>query len=403
MKILHLFGPVNLPCNPDSDPCSGVVWNTLQLAAAQRRQGHDVTICAPAPSSSATIWNGVKLLGLPPKTWARVKLGKKPWDMSQPIANLLYTSTRRFDVIHAHKQEYVRGLRARVKIIHADSDPLSPDTQGAKTRDRQANFHTLNRSADGIIAVSQFVADRFYQAYPFTIPIRVISNGVDTAKFSTIGDETDRQLLRSQWHVTSPDDPVFLFCGALIEEKGVLNLVEAFVHLLASIPNAHLVIVGSENLWTTARFDIADYTARVRQAAMIATKPSPVHFLGAIGHDRLPRIYQAADVVVIPSTCQEASPLVALEAMAASRPVIGTSVGGVPELLQGIGTLIPPGDSDSLCHAMEFLVQHPDVRLRQSILGRQRSLHNTWDHMESAVNQVYRNLLGPDRLSRASV
>lgn len=399
MRILHLFGPANVPRNPDIEACSGVVWNTLQLAAAQRRRGHEVVVASPANTAWAENWRSVKLIGLPQRKWARASVGQKTIDLRRPLANLLYTATHQFDVVHTHKEEYVAYIRSRIKVVHADSNPLSLDALTLPEAVRTANFRTLNRSADGIIAVSHFIANQFQRAYPFSIPIHVVQNGVDTQQFGGAIGAEDRWRWRHQWNLTSPDDPVFLFCGALIEEKGVLELVEAFVSLLRSVSNAHLVIAGSENLWVPKQASSA-YITQIRKIALQANPTPHIHFLGPVGHDVLPQIYSAADVVVIPSTYQEPSPLVALEALASGKPVIASDVGGIPELIAGLGSLVQPGDIEALRAAMETMALNPDIRHQHGSAGRREILDHTWEHMESAVSDVYHDLLASRRIHR---
>lgn len=391
MKILHLFGSVTLPQNPDMEACSGVVWNTLQLAKVQRARGHEVVVCAPSHTPWTRDWCSVRLVGLPSVSWARMRWGNSTLDVRQPLANTLYTATRAFDIVHAHKEQYVRYLRAPVKVVHVDSNPLSNDAIALPEDARIANLKTLDHSADAIIAVSHYIADQLRTAYPFSIPIKIVGNGVDTKTFGGENLTEARAAWRSQWHIQSADDLVFLYCGAIIAEKGVLELVEAFLNLLSAVPNAHLVIAGSQNLWTRPQAKPFDYIEKIQRLALRAA--SHIHFTGPVGHDVIAQIYQAADVVVIPSTDQEASPLVALEAMASATPVVATTVGGIPELVSGVGTLVSPNDSEALRNAMEALARHPDTRLEQATLGRQRVLPRSWENMERAINDVYQELL----------
>lgn len=389
MKILHLFGPVNLPRQPEIEACSGVVWNTLQLAKIQKQRGHEVTIAAPSTVSWQAHWRSIKLVGISHQSWARTRVGHHSLDMRQPLANMLYTLSHRFDIVHTHKESYVRCLAGGARIVHADSDPLVHPGGVVSTAAQQADFTTINRFADAIVAVSQYVARQYQVAYPFTIPIHVVNNGVDTHQFDASQYLLQRLHWRQQWHVTSDDDPVFLYCGALIEQKGVLNLVQAFAHLHQALPEAHLVIVGSGALWTGR--PVADGV--LQDIARQSSCTSHIHLLGAYGHRVLPQIYAAIDVVVVPSMLPEASPLVILEAMASTKPIIASDVGGIPELVRNIGTLVPVGSIEALSEAMKRLALNPELRRAQGTLGRRVSLSRTWDKNEQSIRTIYRELL----------
>src|SRR5207249_2718587 len=87
-----------------------------------------------------------------------------------------------------------------------------------------------------------------------------------------------------------------------------------------------------------------------------------------------PRIVQAFDVIAVPSHVE---PLgnATLEAMAAGRPVVGSRVGGLPEMVVDgeTGLLVPPSNPPALAAAIERLVFDEPLRLRMSIMARQRA------------------------------
>jgi len=88
----------------------------------------------------------------------------------------------------------------------------------------------------------------------------------------------------------------------------------------------------------------------------------------------IPAIMAASDVVTIPSLLPESAPTVALEAMAASRPVIASSVGGLPEIIaDGItGLLIPAGDAEELAAALTATLENETMRTGMGRAGRRR-------------------------------
>jgi len=88
-----------------------------------------------------------------------------------------------------------------------------------------------------------------------------------------------------------------------------------------------------------------------------------------------PRIVQAFDIIAVPSHVEPLG-TATLEAMAAGRPVVGSRVGGIPEMvIDGTTcTLVPPKDPNSLAHALAALVGDDAMRLRMSNCARERSI-----------------------------
>jgi glycosyltransferase involved in cell wall biosynthesis len=96
-------------------------------------------------------------------------------------------------------------------------------------------------------------------------------------------------------------------------------------------------------------------------------------FLGQTGE--MPNLYAAADVVAVPSW-EEPFGFVAVEAMAASRPVVGTTGGGTPEVVAGdeTGILVPPRDPDALAVAIHRLLGNPALARQMGMAGHRRAV-----------------------------
>jgi glycosyltransferase involved in cell wall biosynthesis len=110
-----------------------------------------------------------------------------------------------------------------------------------------------------------------------------------------------------------------------------------------------------------------------------------VEFLGEVdGRALVP----ALDVLVLPSI-SEAQPLVVLEAMAAGTPVVATAVGGVPELLEGRGALVRPGDAAGLADAVVGCCTDAGTWLARSRAGQ---AHVAAHHRRDEVVATYRSL-----------
>ena len=109
----------------------------------------------------------------------------------------------------------------------------------------------------------------------------------------------------------------------------------------------------------------------------------------------IPEILSAIDLLVSPSLW-EGFPNVILEAMAAGKPVVATSVGGTPELVVDgtTGILVPPSDPDALSKAIGKLLENPELRKIMGIAGKERVTENfSIQNMVNNTQQLYQELL----------
>jgi glycosyltransferase involved in cell wall biosynthesis len=164
--------------------------------------------------------------------------------------------------------------------------------------------------------------------------------------------------------VPAPEEPPhLLYVGRLSEEKGVRDLAEATVGL-------RLTVVGD--------------------GPLRAVLPQAVGF---VPHDALGLYYERAAVVVVPSL-REGYGVAAREAMAYGRPVVATSVGGLPDAIEdGItGLLVPPGEPAALRAALEQLLDDAALRARLGAAARERARAAfSWDAATAATLTAYRD------------
>jgi glycosyltransferase involved in cell wall biosynthesis len=148
----------------------------------------------------------------------------------------------------------------------------------------------------------------------------------------------------------APAGPVVGTVGNLTAKKDHATLVEALARLVGEWPDARLVVVGAGPLE-------ADLRARAARAGLA----DRVVLAGSRGD--VAEVLGAFDVFVLSSRA-EGLPIALLEAMAAERPCVATSVGGIPEVVtDGVdGLLVPPGDADALATAVSKLLADPDRR-----------------------------------------
>jgi len=193
------------------------------------------------------------------------------------------------------------------------------------------------RRAKSLDANSRYLKRLVLKSFP-GLPIKVIRNGVDRARFYPA-----KKL---------PTKPVILSTSRLGQRKGVEHLIAAMPRVLAAVPDAKLVLAGDGQL-----------EGKIRQLVKNLKLTRAVKFLGPVEHKNLPSLYRRAKVFVLPSLAESQSNSL-LEAMASGLPVVATNVGGNPELVnQENGILAPPGDSKALAEAIVKTLNRPRLNL----------------------------------------
>ena len=161
-----------------------------------------------------------------------------------------------------------------------------------------------------------------------------------------------------QFEAVAPTPPTaerrLLFVGRLCDEKGLPLLIEAFARVVAAGRDCHLSIVGDGPLRT-------DVEAFVRDRRLEAS----IELLGWRGSEAVVEALRGARALVLPSFA-EGLPVVIMEAMALGRPVIATTIAGIPELVRPgeNGWLVPAGSVDALAAAIETVLATPPETLR---------------------------------------
>lgn len=194
-----------------------------------------------------------------------------------------------------------------------------------------------------------------------------------------------RDALRAELGI-APGDPVVGIVGRLHDQKGHVYLFQAFRRVLAAHPRALLVVAG----------DGPEREALDRLAGELGIAER-TRFLGFRAD--APALMHAFDVVAVPSL-YEGFGLVLLEAMAAARPLVASSVSAIPEIVvEGeTGLLAPPRDPHALAAALTALLDDPARAARMGAAGRARLLTEfTVERMVEATARVYRSVADPLR------
>lgn len=176
-------------------------------------------------------------------------------------------------------------------------------------------------------------------------------------------------LNRFKYHAQKEKNPrtILLYCGRLVEKKGITYAVEAFAKIAKKWPTLDFHIVGDGELRPEVEYQIRAFHLKDR-----------VFLHGELAHDDVAQFMKAAHLFILPSTVasdgdMEGTPTVLLEAQASKIPVISTYHADIPEVvLDGIsGYLAPENDSKTLSEYLDDLMHHPEQWPQMGKAGRQ--------------------------------
>ena len=226
------------------------------------------------------------------------------------------------------------------------------------------------RNASAVVALSQGLKAIALQTAP-SQDIDVISNGIEVDHFSPYTGEYKH------------DGPLRLITvSRLLERKGIH-------HLLAAIANPSPLPVTLNIVGT------GSYEDELRKACTEYGLDDRVTFTGFVRRDKLPELYRQHDVFALPSQT-ESFGLVFAEAMACGLPIIGTDVGGIPELVRHgtDGILVKPAEPGKVRESLEALLNNPAKRKAMGLAARQRIEEKyAWRVIASQYLEHYRKVL----------
>jgi glycosyltransferase involved in cell wall biosynthesis len=188
--------------------------------------------------------------------------------------------------------------------------------------------------------------------------VAVIPNPVDVAYYRSA--TLMRQIDANRFRV--------LFVGRLDRLKGAETMIQAIPDVLTRVKDIQVLLAGPDvsdrgsSTWgTRLRAELEQRGVRHR-----------VDFLGDLDRGDLLKAYANADIAIVPSLYESFS-YTAVQAMAAGLPVIASAVGGLPETIEDVGLMIPPGDSEALAEAILRLAGDPALRAELSFRAELQS------------------------------
>lgn len=251
---------------------------------------------------------------------------------------------------------------------HNYDDKISFSGFHAKALEKIQSF--VVGKSDIIACPSNYQKQRLIKKNVENKKIVVLKNAVDTTVFKPLKEMPEKSSFR------------VLFFGRLVKWKGIDFLIEAIKILSFKFRDIELEIIGSGPQEKNLK----------EKVSLLELKN--VFFSGKIEHSMLPKKIWLADVIVFPSL-YDPYPHSVLEAMACGKPVIATSVGGIPEQIKNnfSGLLVKPFSSSEIVEAIKKLYFSEELRKK---LGRNAELtaskHFSWDKVIKEYISFYESL-----------
>jgi len=326
----------------------GGAERVVSLLAEALAADHDVTVVSLGPPTGSWIEDRLTQSGV-----AVRYLGKPPGLHPRTIPRLARVLRAvRPDVAHTHLHvlKYLLPARLAVRrlpIVHTLHNVAEHEAESLDQALQQVAF----RAGVHAVSIGGAVTESVSAVYGRP-PSAVIANGIPVADYRA--PAADGEAVRAALSIPA-SAPLLLAVGRLNTQKNHADLLTAFAD--PRLASAHLMIAGDGDLRGALEAQVGQQGLRGR-----------VHLLG-IRRD-VPALLAAADAFVLSSTW-EGNPLVIMEAMAAGKAIISTSVGCVPELVEaGCGRLVPPGDPGALASALAWIASDRAVAVAAGAAAR---------------------------------
>jgi glycosyltransferase involved in cell wall biosynthesis len=377
VRILHIH---TLPV------ISGSGINTfLTMRGMKGNRYEPVLACAPG----GALIDLVQRHGMEVKTFPSLVQPIHPLKDLKAILDLTrHLMTKPYQVVHTHnsKAGFIGRLSAklaRVPVIVHTVHGFAFHEQ--EPRSRRVLFRNLERLAshwcDRMIFISQPLVDWALKEKIGCIgKMARIYSGIEMERFHPVSEQ-EKKRLRAKWGL-GEHDAVIGIVSKLWEGKGHDLLIRTFMEIRKEMPQARLVIVGEGYLMESLKTLVSQLKLS-----------DVVIFTGFL--EDIPQIIATFDVAVLPSYF-EGMGRVLLEAMAMEKPVVGTRVGGIPDLIEQDlnGSLVSPGSETELASAVLKILNDKGLAAKMGQAGRKRMTDRfSAESMVRSIEEVYCELL----------
>lgn len=237
----------------------------------------------------------------------------------------------------------------------------------------------LNELYDGFISISEYVTNNFLKNKIVSAnKVYTVNNGVNIELFSQEITSEEKCHLCKKYNIKE-NETVIMFCGRLIQEKGIKELILALKQI-KNIEKCKLLIVGNSQFANNAK---TKYEIELKNIS--EELKDKIIFTGFIFNKELYKIHKISDIAVIPSMWEEPFGLVVLEAMCSGLPIIATDSGAIPQIVTDECAYIIKRDKElikNMAQKIDYLVENKEKREEMGNVGKdivkQYSLENMY-------------------------
>lgn len=377
MKVLHIQKVKGI---------GGAERHLLSLLPGLAAKGIEVGIVVIATEQADRFVQAMRRQGVPVHTVDAPRTPVSP-GLIRRLSNEIHAF--RPDVVHTHLihadlhgqlAAWRRGVPG-VSSVHSVHDFYRREPYRSATR-------LAARLAARTIAISGFTAEfLIHNRIVGRERLRVVHYGIDPSGWAVADQARDEG--RRDFGLP-PDGMVVGIASRLIDGKGHVDAIKAMQLLDASAAGVTLAIAGEGPEEDALRRIAGELGGNL------------VRFLGFVSD--VPRFMNAADILCFPTrpSLGEGFGLAALEAMAAGRPVIASTVASLPEIVEEghTGLLVPSADPAALADAIGHLAMDPDDRDRMGRAARARAIeHFSLERMVERTEDVYEEAAASGSLS----
>ena len=242
-------------------------------------------------------------------------------------------------------------------VLHLNNDLLN-----ATSRHHDVVFNGLTK----ILTCSDYIRDRVHTIAPDS-KVQTLYNAIEVQNFLP-QQPNDLYRLRAALGLVD-EDFVIVYSGRVNKDKGVSELIDAMLLLKDELP-VKLMIIGGTFYGTSDNED--NFVRSLKDKAnQIKDK---IVFTGYVPYQHIPDYLHLADIAVLPSMWDEPFGLTIVEALAAGLPLITTRSGGIPEICEGVATIVERTDIvNNLVAAIHNLYDNPEKRKQMATASLERA------------------------------
>ncbi len=288
-------------------------------------------------------------------------------------------AAERFDVIHCHDVYPTGYLAALCKrelgvpvVITSHGGDVKEGNARIVKPGMRPRFIKAVESADALISIGNFTEEGYRKLSDRLPPIVSIPNGIDLSPYESPVVRPDRFS-----HI-EPGSYI-LFLGRLAKRKGVDVLIDA----MARLPSARCIIAGAgdERSALEAQINRLNLSDRVDLVGRVD------------GADKI-WLLQNSRCIAMPSRVWEAFPLVLIEAFAAGKPVVGSAVPGIADLIEHdkTGRLVPQESAAGLASALREFIDNRALAEQMGEQGRLFAQRYAWENIAQQHLSLYQSL-----------